>query len=181
MTAVDRDQLRHDLSDALSAIHRDQDVVGRDALAGSLGARTDLCVSRAAAAGRPDIDAADLQRAHLEPGAGARQARARDAVTLYARVRAPIRRRRATRRRSRRAANCATARRAACTTRPTMSAMSTVASATATVATYVAEARAWFSGRAYRRHRASDKSVVVQDLSSRATLALSTGLPSIGT
>jgi hypothetical protein len=103
-------------------------------------------------------------------------------VTLYARVRAPIRRRRATRRRSRRAANCATARRAACTTRPTMSAMSsTVASATATVATYVAEARAWFSGRAYRRHRASDKSVVVQDLSSRATLALSTGLPSIGT
>ena len=36
MTAVDRDQLRRDLSDALSAIRRDQDVVGLDALAGSL-------------------------------------------------------------------------------------------------------------------------------------------------
>jgi hypothetical protein len=33
---VDREQLRHDLSDALSAIQGDQDVTGLDALAGSL-------------------------------------------------------------------------------------------------------------------------------------------------
>jgi hypothetical protein len=36
MTTVDREQLRRDLSDALSAIQRDQDVTGLDVLAGSL-------------------------------------------------------------------------------------------------------------------------------------------------
>ena len=36
MTALDREQLKRDLSDALSAIQRDQDVTGLDALAASL-------------------------------------------------------------------------------------------------------------------------------------------------
>jgi hypothetical protein len=36
MDAVDREQLKRDLSEALSAIQRDHDVVGLDALAGSL-------------------------------------------------------------------------------------------------------------------------------------------------
>ncbi len=36
------------------------------------------------------------------------------------------------------------------------------------------------SGRACRRHRASDKSAALQQLSNRAILALSTGLPNIG-
>lgn len=36
MTAVDGEQFRRDLSDALSAIHRDHDVTGLDALAASL-------------------------------------------------------------------------------------------------------------------------------------------------
>jgi hypothetical protein len=36
MTATDREQLRRDLSDPLSAIQRDQDVTGLDALAASL-------------------------------------------------------------------------------------------------------------------------------------------------
>jgi hypothetical protein len=35
-SAVDREQLRRDLSDALSTIQRDQDVTGLDALAASL-------------------------------------------------------------------------------------------------------------------------------------------------
>jgi len=56
-------------------------------------------------------------------------------VSLYARLTA-IRRRRATRRRTRRAAKRAIARRAARTTRPTVFAMSAVASATATPPTW---------------------------------------------
>ena len=36
MDAVDREQLRRDLSDALGAIQRDHDVTGLDALAASL-------------------------------------------------------------------------------------------------------------------------------------------------
>jgi hypothetical protein len=40
---IDREQLRRDLSDALSAIQRDQDVTGLDALAASLTTLEPAC------------------------------------------------------------------------------------------------------------------------------------------
>ena len=114
---IDREHLKRDLSEPLSAVRRDQSVLGLDKLAASLTTVGPTYAFH----GRLLLSTLEARppHAHLEPGAGARQARARGAVSRYVRV-IRIRRRRATRRRSRRAANRATARRAARTIRSIM-------------------------------------------------------------
>lgn len=68
---VDREQLRRDLSDALGAIQRDQDVTGLDALAASLTTlEGPYAFPWATTANRPGRDAAELQRLDLESSAG---------------------------------------------------------------------------------------------------------------
>ncbi len=81
MRAVDREQLRRDLSDALSAIQKDQTVLGLDDLAASLTTLGPTYafhgrLMQSASAGNP----AAVQRAHLERGASVGEARGRQAV-----------------------------------------------------------------------------------------------------
>ena len=109
---IDREHLKRDFSEAGRRPARPERARPGRTGGFSHDSGADLCVSWAAAAEHPGNEATTPRHAHLEPGAGARQARARGAVSLYVCVNR-IRRRRATRRRSRRAANRATARRAA--------------------------------------------------------------------
>jgi hypothetical protein len=75
MMAVDREQHRPDLSDALSAIQRDQDVTGLDVLAASLTTLEDPYAFHGRLLQKgPGRGAAKLFGSDLEPGAGAREA-----------------------------------------------------------------------------------------------------------
>jgi hypothetical protein len=72
---VDREQLRRALGDALSAIQRDGDVTGLDGLAASLTTLEGAYAFHGQATAKgPGRDASELQRADLEPSAGACEA-----------------------------------------------------------------------------------------------------------
>jgi hypothetical protein len=87
--AVDREQLRRDLSDALSALQKDQTVLGLDAGGVAHDSRADLRVPRAADAKRSAGNPAAVQRAHLERGASVGEARGRQAVEARCSRRVP--------------------------------------------------------------------------------------------
>jgi hypothetical protein len=73
---LDREQLRRDLSDALSAIQRAHDVTGLDVLAATLQTLNEApyAFHGSSLAEGPGCDAAELQRVDPEPGPGAGQA-----------------------------------------------------------------------------------------------------------